>query len=108
MQSESAQSSRTQKFSQSNAVSHSADARTQPSEERTRGNSPECMYENSRIDGLRPLYKYMIKYMAVAVAVAVSGGGAVAVAVPVAGLTKRFVNHIQKDFLINTSCSLAC
>ena len=42
---------------------------------------------------------YMIKYMAVAVAVAVavSGGGAVAVA----GLTKRFFNHIQKDFLIN-------
>ena len=39
--------------------------------------------------------------MAVAVAVAVSGGGAVAVAVPVAGLTKRFFNHIQKDFLIN-------
>ena len=38
----------------------------------------------------------MIKYMAVAVAVAVSGGGAVAVA----GLTKRFFNHIQKDFLI--------
>ena len=39
----------------------------------------------------------MIKYMAVAVAVAVvvSGGGAVA------GLTKRFFNHIQKDFLIN-------
>ena len=32
----------------------------------------------------------------VAVAVAVSGGGAVAVA----GLTKRFFNHIQKDFLI--------
>ena len=43
----------------------------------------------------------MIKYMAVAVAVAVavSGGGAVAVAV--AGLTKRFLNHIQKDCLIN-------
>ena len=41
----------------------------------------------------------MIKYMAVAVAVAVavSGGGTVAVA----GLTKRFFNHIQKDFLIN-------
>ena len=41
----------------------------------------------------------MVKYMAVAVAVAVavSGGGAVAVA----GLTKRFYNHIQKDFLIN-------
>ena len=37
----------------------------------------------------------------VAVAVAVSRGGAVAVAVPVAGLTKRFFNHIQKDFLIN-------
>ena len=37
--------------------------------------------------------------MAVAVTVAVSGGGAVAVAV--AGLTKRFFNHIQKDFLIN-------
>ena len=41
----------------------------------------------------------MVKYRAVAVAVAVSGGGAVAVAV--AGLTKRFLNHIQKDFLIN-------
>ena len=41
--------------------------------------------------------------VAVAVAVAVSGGGsvAVAVAVPVADLTKRFFNHIQKDFLIN-------
>ena len=41
----------------------------------------------------------MVKYMAVvvAVAVAVSGGGAVAVA----GLTKRFFNHIQKDFLLN-------
>ena len=35
--------------------------------------------------------------MADQVAVAVSGGGAVAVA----GLTKRFFNHIQKDFLIN-------
>ena len=35
--------------------------------------------------------------VAVAVAVAVSGGGAVAVA----GLTKRFFNHMQKDFLIN-------
>ena len=41
----------------------------------------------------------MVKYRAVAVAVAVSG--AVAVAVAVAGLTKRFLNHIQKDFLIN-------
>ena len=41
--------------------------------------------------------------VAVAVAVAVSGGGAVAVAVAVAvaGLTKRFFNRIQKDFLIN-------
>ena len=39
--------------------------------------------------------------VAVAVAVAVSGGGAVAVAVPVAGLTKRFFNHIPKDFLTN-------
>ena len=39
--------------------------------------------------------------VAVAVAVAVSGGGAVAVAVAVAGLTERFVIHIQKDFLIN-------
>ena len=29
------------------------------------------------------------------------GGGAVAVAVAVAGLTKRFFNQIQKDFLIN-------
>ena len=35
--------------------------------------------------------------MADQVAVAVSGGGAVAVA----GLTKRFFNHFQKDFLIN-------
>ena len=45
----------------------------------------------------------MVKYMAVAVAVAVavSGGGAVAVA----GLTKRFFNHIQKDFLIKTDKS---
>ena len=45
----------------------------------------------------------MIKYMAVAVAVAVAvtAGGAVALAVPVAGLTKSFFNHIQKDFLIN-------
>ena len=55
------------------------------------------------IGGLRALYKYTMKYMAVAVAVAVavSGGGAVAVAVRVADLTKRFSNHIQKDFLIN-------
>ena len=37
----------------------------------------------------------------VAVAVAVSGGGAVAVPAPVDGLTKRFFDHIQKDFLIN-------
>ena len=37
----------------------------------------------------------------VAVAGAVSGGGAVVVAAPVAGLTKRCFNHIQKDFLIN-------
>ena len=44
-----------------------------------------------------PRYKYIIKYMAVAVAVAVSGVGAVAVA----GLTKRFFNQIQKDFVIN-------
>ena len=51
----------------------------------------------------------MVKYraVAVAVAVAVSGDGAVAVAVDVAvavavaGLTKGFLNHIQKDFLIN-------
>ena len=47
----------------------------------------------------------MIKCMPVAVAVAVAASGsgavAVAVAVPVAGLTKRFFNHIQKDFLIN-------
>ena len=41
----------------------------------------------------------MIKCMAVAVAV--SAGEAVAVAMPVAGLTKRFFNHMQKDFLIN-------
>ena len=40
-------------------------------------------------------------HRAVAVAVAVSGAVAVAVAVPVAGLTKRCSNHIQKDFLIN-------
>ena len=39
--------------------------------------------------------------VAVAVAVAVSGGGSMAAAVPVAGLTKRSFNHIQKDFLIN-------
>ena len=47
------------------------------------------------------MHKYMVKYraVAVAVAVAVSGGGAVAVAV--AGFTKRFFNHISKDFLIN-------
>ena len=37
--------------------------------------------------------------VAVAVAVAVSGVETVAVAVPVAGLTKIFFNHIQKDFL---------
>ena len=37
--------------------------------------------------------------VAVAVAVAVSEGGAAAVAV--AGITKRFFDHIQKDFLIN-------
>ena len=37
----------------------------------------------------------MVKCMAVA------GGGAVAVAVAVAGITKTFSNHIQKDFLIN-------
>ena len=37
--------------------------------------------------------------VAVAVAVAVSGAGAVALAV--AGLTKRFFNHIQRDFSIN-------
>ena len=43
----------------------------------------------------------MVKYTAVAVAVAltVTGGGVGAVAV--AGLTKRFFNHIQKDVLIN-------
>ena len=40
---------------------------------------------------------YMIKDMAVAVAVAVSGGVAVPVTVPVAGLTKRFFNRIQKN-----------
>ena len=42
---------------------------------------------------------HIVKYMAVAVAVAVavSGDGSVAVA----GLTKRFFNHIPKDFLIN-------
>ena len=36
-----------------------------------------------------------------ALAVAVSGGGAVVVPVPLDGLTKRFFDHIQKDFLIN-------
>ena len=41
----------------------------------------------------------MIKYMAMAVAVAVAVSGGMSVAV--AGLTKRFFNHIQKDFLIN-------
>ena len=51
--------------------------------------------------GIRPPCKYMVRYMAVAVAVAGSGGVAVAEAVPVAGLTQRFVKHIQKDFLIN-------
>ena len=40
-----------------------------------------------------------IRDRAVPVAVAVAVNGAVAVAV--AGLTKRFFNHIQKDFLIN-------
>ena len=45
----------------------------------------------------------MVKYMAVgvAVSVAVSGAVAVAAAVAVAGLTKRFFYHNQKDFLIN-------
>ena len=43
----------------------------------------------------------MIKYTAVAVAVAVVVAVAAAVAVAMAGLTKRFFNHIQKDFLIN-------
>ena len=42
----------------------------------------------------------MIKYMAVAVAV--SGGETVAVAVPLAGLTKRFFNPIQKDLSVYT------
>ena len=42
--------------------------------------------------------------VAVAVAVAVRGGGAVAVA----GLTKRFLNHIQKDFLINVWGQTLC
>ena len=37
------------------------------------------------------------------VAVAVGGGGAVAVAM--AGLTKRFSNHIQKDFIIDVFCN---
>ena len=36
----------------------------------------------------------------VALAAAVIGGGAVAVAVTVPGLTKRFLNHIEKDLLI--------
>ena len=46
----------------------------------------------------------MVKYraVAVAVAVAVGGGGAVAVA----GLTKGFLNHIQKDFLINVGVTI--
>ena len=39
--------------------------------------------------------------VAVAVAAALSWGGAVVVAAPVAGLTKSFFNHLQKDFLIN-------
>ena len=39
--------------------------------------------------------------MAVAVAVAVGASGDGAVALPVPGLTKRFFNHTQKDFLIN-------
>ena len=58
-----------------------------------------AMYFTIQLGGLRPPYKYIVKYMsvAVAVAVAVSGGWAVAVA----GLTKRFFNHIQKDFSIN-------
>ena len=43
----------------------------------------------------------MIKWMAVAVAVRVCVTVPVAVAVSVAGLTKIFFNHIQKDFLIN-------
>ena len=47
------------------------------------------------------IVKYNVMAVSVAVAVAVSGGGAVAVAVPVAGLTKRSFNHIQKTFLIN-------
>ncbi len=38
--------------------------------------------------------------MAVALAVEGGGGGAVAVAVAVAGLTKKIVNLMQKDFLI--------
>ena len=64
------------------------------------------MYHEDKIlvDG-RFCPRYMIKYIAVAVAVTVSGVVAVPVAVPmavpVAGLTKRFFNHIQKDFLIN-------
>ena len=55
------------------------------------------------IGGASPPVQVHRKYMAVAVAlaVAVSGGGAVAVAVAAAGLTKRFFNHIQQDFLIN-------
>ena len=39
--------------------------------------------------------------VAVAVAVAVAASGAGAVDVAVAGLTKRFLYHIQRDFLIN-------
>ena len=38
---------------------------------------------------------------AIAVAVTVGGAVAVAAAVAVAGLTKRFLNQIQKQFLIN-------
>ena len=34
-------------------------------------------------------------------AVAVRGGGTMAVAAPVAGLTKTFLDHIPKDFLVN-------
>ena len=76
-----------------------------PSQPQPQQQPQPCILLSSYGGWLRPPYKYMIKYVAVAVAVAVAvrGGRAVAWAVPVAGLTKRFFNHIQKDFLINVS-----
>ena len=78
---------------------HSHSHSPTPTHSHSHSNSRSHVLYYLVIGGLRPPYKYIVKYMAVAVAVAVavSGGGAVAVA----GLTKRFFNHIQKDFLIN-------